>query len=303
MRIFHLLRFAMAGFALLPVAAGAEPRVVSDLPPVASLVAQVMGDLGTPELLITTGGAGHHHQLRPSEARLVANADLLIWIGPAMTPWLADAAQLLPPDSRLTLFEVPDTHLRSGHEDDDEAHGHGHDHHIIDPHAWLDPANARLWMAAIAETLARIDPANGETYRNNAVTGSARIDAAEAEARGILSDLPARPIVIAHDSLGYFTDAMGLPPALALADHSDSAPSVRALNRLRTAIADSDAQCRHPEPGTSKRSFSSLDGLGLRDGAELDVMGVAQTGGPDAGLYPALLIGLAQAIADCALAK
>lgn len=298
MRIFRVLLFAMAGLALLPVAADAEPRVVSDLPPVASLVAQVMGDLGTPELLITTGGAGHHHQLRPSEARLVANADLLIWVGPAMTPWLADAAQSLAPDARLTLLGVPDTHLRLGHETGDGAH----DHHIIDPHAWLDPANARLWLAAIAKALTNIDPANGETYRANAATGSARIDAAEAEARRILSGLPARPIVIAHDSLGYFSDAMGLPPALALADQSDSAPSVRSVNRLRTKIVETGARCRHLEPGTSKRNFASLDGLGLRDGPELDVMGASQPGGPDAGLYSALLIGLAQAIADCALA-
>lgn len=310
----------------LPMTACAAPRVVVDLPPVGALVAQVMQGIGAPEVLLTTGGDGHHHQLRPSQARQVAGADLLVWMGPQMAPWLDAAADALAPGQGLALLEQPGTHLHGGHEhaheDDDhdhaegddhdhdhdhdyedeahdhtEAEDHGHDHGGIDPHAWLDPQNARLWLDVIAEALAAQDPDNAAAYRANAAEGSKAIDAAATEARAILAGHEQR-FVVSHDALGYFTEAMGLPPALALAGLTDTAPSAGTLQRLRREIAWSGATCMHPEAGKDPRAFASLDGLGLQPGAPLDILGTTLGEvGPD--LYPALLTGLARAIADC----
>ena len=62
------------------------PRVVTDIPPVHALVAQVMGDLGTPELLLAKGADEHDFQLKPSRAGAVAGADLVVWLGPELSP-------------------------------------------------------------------------------------------------------------------------------------------------------------------------------------------------------------------------
>ena len=67
------------------------PQVVTDIPAVHSLVAQVMGDLGAPVVLVSGSADAHSYQLRPSQARALANADLVFWIGPEMTPWLERA--------------------------------------------------------------------------------------------------------------------------------------------------------------------------------------------------------------------
>lgn len=296
----------------LPALAEA-PRVVADIPPVASLVTQVMQGVGTPQVLIGAGGDAHHHQMRPSEARAVANADLLIWVGPAMTPWLEQAGAALGPAHQLVLLDLPQTIRRETGEgeaahdhdhdhdhahDDDHDHGHHHDHGPIDPHAWLDPQNGRLWLDAIAEALAAQDPANAAIYRANAAQGRAAITAAEDEARGLLAGVT-QPIVVGHDAYGYFTEAMGLPDALAIADLSDNAPSAAALRGLRARIAASDAVCAFPEAGAESRGMlAATEGQGLRLGAQLDPEGMTLTAG--AGLYPALLLGLAQAIGDCA---
>lgn len=337
------LLLASAALAGLSLAAEAAPRVVTDLPPVGALVAQVMRGIGAPEVLLTAGGDGHHHQLRPSEARQVANADLLVWLGPQMTPWLDAAAGSLAPGQGLALLAQPGTHLHDGHghhheegeahdhaEDEahdhdhaeDGAHDHGHtdghdhdheaeaahdhgegeahehDHGGIDPHAWLSPDNAKIWLEVIAEALAGQDPANADAYRANAAEGRTAIDAAVAEARSLLQGRESTRFVVSHDALGYFTEAMGLPPALALADLTDNAPSAGTLQRLRREIAAAGATCMHPEAGKDPRAFASLDGLGLQLGAPLDILGVSQgETGPDS--YPALLTGLAQAIATC----
>lgn len=293
------LLLASVTVACLPMAASAAPRVVADLPPVGALVAQVMQGVGAPEVLLSTGGDGHHHQLRPSQARQVAGADLLVWMGPQMAPWLDAAAEALAPGQELALLAQPGTHLRAGHEHahEDGDGDHDHDHGGIDPHAWLDPQNARLWLDVIAEALAAQDPDNANTYRANAAEGRAAIDAATAEARALLAGHKAR-FVVSHDALGYFTEAMGLPPALALAGLTDTAPSAGTLQRLRREITEAGATCIHPEAGKDPRAFTSLDGLGLQLGAPLDITGTT-LGEVGPGTYPALLTGLARAIADC----
>lgn len=329
------LLLASAALAGLSLAASAAPRVVTDLPPVGGLVAQVMRGIGAPEVLLSAGGDGHHHQLRPSEARLVARADLLVWLGPQMTPWLDAAAGALAPGQGLALLAQPGTHLHDTHgpdhgEADDYGHAedaapdhdaadgaaqdhdhevqaahdqgegaaHDHDHGGIDPHAWLSPDNAKTWLGVIAEALAAQDPAHADAYRANAAQGRAAIDAAVAEARSLLQGRESTRIVVSHDALGYFTEAMRLPPALALADLTDNAPAAGSLQRLRREIADSGARCMYPEAGKDPRAFASLDGLGLQLGAPLDILGLSPDGiGPDS--YPALLTGLAQAIASC----
>ena len=125
---------------LTSTAAIAEvPRVVTDIPPVHSLVAMVMGDLGTPALIMDRGGNAHDLQLRPSQAASIAEAQLAVWTGPAMAPWMERALEGLGESvPRLTLLEVEGTHLQEfgkagahDHGDDhaEEAeHDHGHDH-------------------------------------------------------------------------------------------------------------------------------------------------------------------------------
>ncbi len=100
-------------------------RVVTDIPPVHSLVAMVMGDLGEPGLVMDRGGNAHDLQLRPSQAAMLAESDLAVWTGAAMAPWMDRALSGLGPDvPRLTLLEAEGTRLR----DFDEAHDHDHDH-------------------------------------------------------------------------------------------------------------------------------------------------------------------------------
>ena len=97
----------------LPAAAMAEvPKVVTDIPPVQALVAQVMGDLGSPVLLLEKGADEHDFQLRPSQMRAVADANLVVWIGPELTPWL-DRAMAANSGTSLALLDAAGTVTQS----------------------------------------------------------------------------------------------------------------------------------------------------------------------------------------------
>ena len=71
---------------LAGTAMAAPPQIVADFPVTGSLAQKVMGDLGEVQVLIWEGADPHHFQLRPSDAKARQTADLLVWIGPEMTP-------------------------------------------------------------------------------------------------------------------------------------------------------------------------------------------------------------------------
>ncbi len=77
-----MLRSAiLSAYLVLPSFAFADvPRVVTDIAPVHSLVAQVMGDLGRPELLVNGNATLHSFSLGPSQAGSLEQADAVFWI-------------------------------------------------------------------------------------------------------------------------------------------------------------------------------------------------------------------------------
>lgn len=319
-------------FLLLPGLAPAEvPRVVTDIGPVHSLVSMVMKGLGTPEALLSPGASAHDFALRPSQARALSEADLVVWIGPELTPQLADSLATLAPDAtRLTLSAVEGTHLlpfREGgifahdHEDHDdhEPHdGHAEEEHSdhgehddspdhaeiahVDPHLWLDPQNGARWLEVIEAELIRLDPDNADHYHVNAVKAARRIAEAETQARAILEPVRDVPLGVAHDAFQYVEDRFGLTVIGAISDGDASSPGAARLDRLRDAYAETPPACFLSEPGTDTRLLlaiarEAMMGEAMRI-AELDAMGATLRQGPD--MYPALFTEIATRIADCA---
>lgn len=365
----------LAAFAAAPLWAEV-PSVVADVPVAHSLTAMVMGDLGTPELLLDRGADPHHFQLRPSQARAVAHAGLVVWMGPEMAPWMERAVASLSEGKALNLLAVEGLHLqpfaesrlagiggahahdhahghashghdddaahghghhdehehghgegnahahdRAGHDheghdhaaaqddghghrhDDGHAHGHahGHRHHHgdVDPHAWMKPANAAIWLEAIADSLAALDPDNADTYRDNAASGIERVAALEEEVAAILAPVGDAGLVMYHDAYGYLATAFGLNilGTIALGDAAD--PGAARLSAIRANLREAGAICVFPEVNHPD-AYVALITAGedsVRIGAPLDPEGVMLEPGPD--LYPTLMLDMARAIADC----
>ena len=81
MRILAVI--AAAGLALAaPSAVRADSGVVATIKPLHSLVAGVMQGVGAPDLLIPGTASPHTYSLKPSDARRLAEARVVFWIGP-----------------------------------------------------------------------------------------------------------------------------------------------------------------------------------------------------------------------------
>ncbi|MEY3003773.1 MAG: hypothetical protein RLZZ491_949, partial [Pseudomonadota bacterium] len=103
------------------------PRVAVDIAPVHALVSQVMGELGAPDLVMPPGASPHSHALRPSEAAALQGADLVVWVGAGLTPWLADPLDALAAGAaRLELMQIDGIH-RLSYRDGARFAAHDHD--------------------------------------------------------------------------------------------------------------------------------------------------------------------------------
>ena len=109
--------------------ANETPKVVVSIKPLHSLVSGVMEGVATPTLLVKKGSP-HAYSLRPSEARALASADLVIWIGHEMESFLEKPLETVADNAmQLELAEVLESSLlktRSGLEWDEHEH---HDEH------------------------------------------------------------------------------------------------------------------------------------------------------------------------------
>lgn len=294
-----MLRTSFLILALVAAPAQADvPRVVTDIPALHSLVQQVMGTLGQPQVLLEQGANPHSYQLRPRDARALQDADLVVWVGPELTPWLDRVLHNSPDSARITLLEDQATGLRHLDDQPDHDTSHGHAHHGVDPHAWLDPDNGITWTRAIASELSRLDPGNADIYAANAEAAAERITTAKDDITVQLAAVQNRPFLVFHDAYGYFSDHFGLTVAAALAESDAQMPGAGELRELRELSTSGQIVCAFPDAQHDAQLIQTVteDSL-VRIGDPLDASGSTLPLGPD--LYETLLRDMADTIADC----
>lgn len=138
----YIIPLLCASTALARPALADVPVVVTDIPPVHGLVAAVMEGLGEPVLLLERGASEHAYQMRPSQAGALAEAGLVVWVGPDLTPWLAEALEVRPEGGAILGLLAAEGTFRQDYGDGEKgAHDHGHDDHGHDDHGHDDHAH------------------------------------------------------------------------------------------------------------------------------------------------------------------
>lgn len=181
------------------------------------------------------------------------------------------------------------------HADAHDTHGHDHDHDGLDPHMWLDPENAQVWLGVIAGELASLDPENAALYEENATAAQAELAAVTAQIEERLSPVRSQPYVVFHDAYQYFEHRFELNAAGSILISDASAPSAARLDAIRDRIQEADIVCVFSEPQFDDRVVQAV-AEGIRT-AQLDPTGFDLDNGAD--LYPQLLLKLTDAFVDC----
>jgi zinc transport system substrate-binding protein len=258
-----------------------------------------MRGVGQPRLLVPGDLSPHHFSLRPSDARALRQADLIVWVGPELETFLA---QLLPTTDAevITLLDAEGMRVLGtappGGRHVDHAHATPGSR---DGHLWLDPRNAIATVHELAQALSGIDPDHAERYRSNARQMAQRLTRLDVDLQRRLTSARGLPYVVFHDAYGYLEQRYGLRPVGIVSIDPERPTGARRVLEVREAIRESGAHCVFTEPQFPSRLVPVLIEDTDARSAVLDPLGTGIPPGPDA--YFQLMDQLAGALLECLL--
>ncbi|WP_369158790.1 zinc ABC transporter substrate-binding protein [Candidatus Thiodiazotropha sp. LNASS1] len=285
-------------------------NVVVSLKPVHSLLASLMQDVAEPRLLLDDSQSPHDMSLKPSQIRMLNEADLIVWVGTSLEPALSHLLQRQSFEAPiLSLLETPDLHLlpiRNRREW--RSHGHSHDLNdshpdqavisaMLDNHIWLSPDNAAAMVRHLTQKLIELDEVHSAIFRKNSRNLLNRLHTFDNALRSQLKPVANTPYVVFHDAYQYFEAHYGMHTVGTVNITPDQLSGARHIHRLRQTIEQRGARCLFTEPQFEpKLAHTLVEGLAVKIG-ELDPLGEQLPPGPDC--YFSLMRGLADNLLNC----
>ncbi|WP_375142835.1 metal ABC transporter solute-binding protein, Zn/Mn family [Aquincola tertiaricarbonis] len=202
-------------------AASAErPRVVASFSILADMAREVGGDAVEVSSLVGPGGDAHVYEPTPAAVRQLAAAQLVVVNGLRFEGWID---RLVAASGYRGPVLVATTGIRPR-----MVYG------APDPHAWHDPANARVYIENLRVALGRLVPAQAAAIDARAAHYLQRLDAQDQRLRALLAQVPAeqRRAITSHDAFGYLAAAYGIRLASVQGWTTAAEPSAADLARL-----------------------------------------------------------------------
>jgi ABC-type Zn uptake system ZnuABC Zn-binding protein ZnuA len=184
-------------------AAGGRLQVVTTVAPITSIVANIAGDRADVHGVIPEGTNSHTYEPKPSIAKLMSSADLILVNGLDLEDQTKEIAQEnKPADAQV---------LEMGSLTIDEAQyiydfSFPRDGGKPNPHLWTNPPMADCYAAIATSAMSNADPANADYYRANYVAYSARVRELDRLMTEASADMPVatRELLTYHDAYAYF---------------------------------------------------------------------------------------------------
>ena len=283
---------------LLPLPAHAERlQVVASFSILADLCREIGGDRVHVHSLIARGGDAHAYQPSPADARAVAEADLVVVNGLGFEGWIERLLESTRHRGELVVASDGARLIETESHGHDDGHGHGHG---LDPHAWQDLSNARIYARNIALALSRADLDGASAYLGRYRTYAARLEALDMRYRARFATLPQarRRVVSSHDAFGYLGRAYGLEFVAPVGRSSAARPSAARLAALIQQIRDLNISAAFVENVADQRLIEQIRReTGARIGGTLYADSLSPAGG-EAASYLQMMTHNLETLAD-----
>ena len=269
-----LAAIILASAIAAPHAAQAEKfKVVTSFTIIADIARNVAGDVAAVQSVTKPGAEIHNYQPTPQDILAAQDADLVLWNGLNLEQWF---------ERFLRGFrEVPNVVVSEGVAPMGIAEGPYEGK--PNPHAWMSPADVKIYVANIRDALEKYDSGNADTYRANAEAYLAKIDAVAGPARAAITALPEdrRWLATSEGAFSYLARDFGLRELYLWPINADSQGTPR---QVRKVI---DAMREHKVPAIFSESTISPDPAmqvaretGARYGGVLYVDSLSELDGP-----------------------
>jgi zinc transport system substrate-binding protein len=204
-------------------------RVITTLFPLYDFTRSIGGDKVDVVLLLPPGMESHSFEPKPDDIVRINKADLFVYTNRFMEPWASDIIAGLDTGKTMVVDASRGARLLKSGRSDTHDHGEtdGHDHgEGMDPHLWLDFANAKIMVDNILAGLVTRDPAHRDFYTANAAGFKAKLTDLDERFRKGLADCDKRIFLHGgHFAFGYLANRYGLRYESAYAVTADAEPS------------------------------------------------------------------------------
>lgn len=245
-----------------PATAEKKLTVVTTLFPLYDFVRTIGGDRADVTLLLPPGLEPHSFEPKPADVMKVNKADIFVFTNEYMEPWAKSFINGLP-GANVTIVNTSKgvTLLKSGPEEAHEGeHGEDHHHHGgMDPHIWLDFANARIMVDNILAAMVAKDPANRDYYTARAAAYKAELTKLDDEYKAGLANCSKRIFLHGgHYAFGYLAKRYGLQYLSASAVNADAEPTPAKLAELVKLMRSNGLKYVFSEELLSPRSAETI---------------------------------------------
>lgn len=199
---FRILFCAASLLMPLSALASEKPKVVTTFTIIADMARNVAGDAADVESITKPGAEIHNYQPTPRDILKARNADLVLWNGLNLELWFQKFLANLAGVPNVTVSDGVTPMSING----------GAYQGKPNPHAWMSPDNALIFVENIRKALAQIDPAHADLYAANAKAYSDRIRQEIQPMRDAIAALPEqkRWLVTSEGAFSYLARDFGL---------------------------------------------------------------------------------------------
>ena len=177
----HLFKsLSVIALGLATLQAEAKFKVVTTFTVIQDIAQNVAGDAATVESITKPGAEIHEYEPTPKDIVKAQSADLILWNGLNLERWFERFFQNIKDKPAVVVTEgITPLSIYEGPYKD-----------APNPHAWMSPSNALIYVENIKNALVKYDPQNADTYQKNAAAYAEKIKQLDKPLREKLSKIP-----------------------------------------------------------------------------------------------------------------
>ncbi|EIF37742.1 metal ABC transporter substrate-binding protein [Haemophilus parainfluenzae] len=192
----HLFKsLSVIALGLAALQAEAKFKVVTTFTVIQDIAQNVAGDAATVESITKPGAEIHEYEPTPKDIVKAQSADLILWNGLNLERWFERFFQNIKEKPAVVVTEgITPLSIYEGPYKD-----------APNPHAWMSPSNALIYIENIKNAFVKYDPQNADTYQKNAAAYAEKIKQLDKPLREKLSQIPSdqRWLVTSEGAFSY----------------------------------------------------------------------------------------------------
>ena len=278
---YRLLLSFILLLTIKSVGAQSTLDVVVSIKPIHSITTMLMDGIAMPKLLLNSSNSAHTFHLKPSQIKMLSNADLIITISDDFEIGLRKALKNINKASHLSIINLDQLKIHNSR--GEEIYGLNEEHSKFDLHLWLDVDNMQLIAKHISTLLIELDPVNASRYSENFLKLHSELKKLNIELQQQLAPFSSTQYAIFADILQYFEDSLQLSKPVIISPFHGARLSIKRTIEAKKIIKDLNIKCLLYDSEIKAKQVQVLsEGLNLKV-YKIDILG--NEFAPGQGLY------------------